>query len=69
MLNIKIIVAKGWMIMTQVIKLEFSIESASNLVEATAVFDTKVKWGFFFVIFILFHFSNFIFRKEKDQKF
>ncbi len=41
------------MIMTQVIKLEFSIESASNLVEATAVFDTKVKWGFFYVIFLV----------------
>ena len=41
------------MIATNRIKPEFTMENASNLVEREAVFDTKVKWGFFYIVFLV----------------
>lgn len=38
---------------TQVIKTEFSMDSAGDWLQRKAVFDTKVKWGFFYIIFLV----------------
>ncbi len=41
------------MMVTNRIKVEFVISNAENLVEHNAKFDTKVKWGFFYIIFLV----------------
>lgn len=37
----------------QAIKVEFTMNDAGSLFERKAVFDTKVKWGFFYIVFLI----------------
>lgn len=41
------------LMVTNIVKLEFNMANAGNLVEEKAVFDTKVKWGFFYIVLLV----------------
>lgn len=41
------------LMITNIIKVEFTMDNVENLVEDHSVFDTKVKWGFFYIILLV----------------
>jgi len=41
------------LLQTKIIKVEFDMSRAGNLVDSTIGFDTKVKWGFFYIILLV----------------
>ena len=41
------------LMVTNILKVEFDMSNAGELVSEKAVFDTKVKWGFFYIILLV----------------